>query len=1023
MPQSKTEETLKRFNASNHSWRLCAALWFTSTVTVSLGPNSLQAQSAVGTLTGVTAANSSVSIRNIETNVSRSSTTDGRGRFQFVQVEPGNYEVTSAGQNRRVSVELGTGSSVDFTATQLDAVVVSGVRSKIDFSTNESGTVFKLRDVQDLPVARNATSIALLAPGVVAGAGGFGQTNVRNIRQGVLPSFGGASVAENGYYVNGFDVTNIRTFTSYASIPFDAQRQLQVKTGGYSAEFGRSLGGVVSILTERGTNEWKGGVAFYWDPNVLRGKANNLADPNNPGDYLIYRSANRASTLSMNVYGGGPLIQDKLFIYALVEGRDNKGQSFGRTNSTIATDREPGGLVKLDWNLTSDHSLEWTHVNNRVNNRITSFDNTASKATYLSTHEGTASQDLFKQGGMINILKYTGQITNHFAVSGQFGQLKHLTGSLLGGDAEAAQCPAAYDSRAVATRVDYIGCWDITHLQITDNKVPLNSDTRRGYRFDTDLHLGNHALRAGYDALKFFSTNAGSTYSGGIYYRYFKVPSTRKVNGVVVPAGINEYVRVQDFQTTSGRFEVNNSALYIDDSWEVSKNLKLYGGIRSESFNNFNSDGVSFIKTKGLFAPRFGFSLDALGDQSTKVFGTVGRYYIPVASNTNIRASASESLTRSFYAFNGIDPRTGAPLSLGQALGSTVVVSGSAIPDPRTIADQTLKPMFQDEFIAGFERNLPSTNWKVGLKAQYRTVRNGMDDYCSPYAFVNWAKDNGYNKFDAKTLAPCFVMNPGRGAQVAMNLNNDGQLTNVFIPASYFDLEKYKRTYQGLEFTFEKPKSDGWAFEGSYTLSRLKGNTEGYVNSVLVQEDAGLTQDWDYASFTKGANGLLSNDRTHVLKMRGSYDINASFTITANLSWQSGRPYSCIGFVPETVSDYNQIITPSNAKVGGAVTYSSASSFYCRPADGAASQLIQRGTVGRTPPLTTFDVGARYNPAAIKGLTFQMDIFNVLNLQKTASINEQRDLSRSNDLVNPNYLQPTSLQGARAVRLTTRYEF
>src|SRR6185312_16251288 len=100
--------------------------------------------------------------------------------------------------------------------------------------------------IAKIPVPRDITDVALLAPGTVRGDAAFGN----------LASFGGASVAENAYFVNGFNITDSFKGLQFAAIPFQAIAQQQVKTGGYGAEFGRALGGVVNIVTKRGTNEF-----------------------------------------------------------------------------------------------------------------------------------------------------------------------------------------------------------------------------------------------------------------------------------------------------------------------------------------------------------------------------------------------------------------------------------------------------------------------------------------------------------------------------------------------------------------------------------------------------------------------------------------------------------------------------------------------------------------------------------------------------------------------------------------------
>src|SRR4029453_13342712 len=105
-------------------------------------------------------------------------------------------------------------------------------------------------------VPRDTTSVALLAPGTVRGDAAFGN----------LASFGGASVAENAYFINGFNITNSFPNLNFAQVPFEAIQEQQIKTGGYGAEFGRSLGGVVNQITKRGTNDFHAGGNLFYTP-------------------------------------------------------------------------------------------------------------------------------------------------------------------------------------------------------------------------------------------------------------------------------------------------------------------------------------------------------------------------------------------------------------------------------------------------------------------------------------------------------------------------------------------------------------------------------------------------------------------------------------------------------------------------------------------------------------------------------------------------------------------------------------
>ncbi|NBX95510.1 MAG: TonB-dependent receptor [Betaproteobacteria bacterium] len=964
------------------------------------------AQSSEGSIFGTAKATTSVTITNLDTGASREAKAAADGTFSFSRLPPGRYRVSSGGVTREVSVAIGSGSQVNLTSA--DRVEVAGtrtLRSTIDVSTVESNTVFTQEQIQALPVPRSIEAVALLAPGVVKGDPGLGS--------GTLPSFGGASVAENGYYINGFDVTNIRNFLAYATLPFDAIAQQQIKTGGYGAEYGRSLGGVISLVTKRGTNEWKGGGAIYWTPSALRETGTDVADkePSRAGLPYLFQSANRSDAMSYNVYAGGPVIKDKLFIFGLIDGRKNTSDTYGQSNSTQLSNTKPNGMIKIDFTPTDSHLIEFTGIDNKSRVNITDW--TSTKA-YSTSHDGAPRFSEQTSGGNVMIGKYTGYLTSNLTVSALVGRVNDFLPRTTGARVQGEDCPVV-----LATNLAEVGCWvgPFPGGGARDPKAPTDKDTRKAYRLDVEYNLGSkHTIRAGLDSQTFTSDYAGgSAYTGGHYYRYY-TPAL-SINGVVQSAP-TAYVRDRIYQSTSGSYEVKNEAMYIEDNYKVTKNLLLYGGLRSESFDNKNGDGISFVKADRLLAPRTGFSLDVNGDASLKVYGNAGRYFIPVASNTNIRATRGEVFTHTFYTYTGIDPRTQAPTGLKQ-IGPVVNVGGDgALPDPRTIADTQLKPMNQDEFILGIQKAL-APGWNGGIKGTYRKINAGMDDFCGHYAMINWAKDNGFTKFDPYTLAGCILMNPGRDVSLAMDVNNDGKYTVVNIPARYFGLEKYERTYQALEFQLEKPFDGKWGAFFSYVMSRSVGTAEGYVQSQLNQEDAGITQDFDFGSFTHGSKGYLPNDRRHVFKFFGNYALTDEWRVGMNAILSSGRPYSCIGFVPKTVADYAE-----------SSQYTSPSSYYCATST-TTQTLVPRGSVGRTPWTNQLDLQVAYIPKWVgKGnkLTLQADVFNVFNSQKPIELNEVRDFSRQTSITAPfqqslNYLQPTGFQTPRSVRLAARYEF
>lgn len=967
-----------------------------------------QAQTSEGSINGTATANATISIKNLETGLARNAKADASGNFNFSRLPPGRYEISANGVTKEVLVNIGSGTTLRFDdAAQLERITVQGrrVRTMIDNSTTEVNTVFSADQIAALPVTRNVNAVAYLAPGVVQGDEGLGD--------GKLPSFGGASVGENGYYINGFDVTNIRNFLSYANLPFEAIGQQQVKSGGYGAEYGRSLGGVISLVTKRGTNQWKAGGAMYYEPHALRSKGQNVAnrEPNAPGEapegYTLYQRDDERDRLNYNVYAGGPIIENKLFVFGLIEGRRNVTTDFKRVDSTRTTSDKPNGLLKIDFQPIDALNFELTAISNKERIKIEDYDNAGD--LYATRRIGAPARSEQTGGGSVVIAKATAYLTEDLTVSALFGQTKFDRERITGARNEGLDCPQVADT---PTSFTPIGCWGPPYVFGTSRDSaarPYDTDERKAGRLDVEYVLGSHTLRAGIDNQKFTSYEAGSAFqAGGYYYRYFNVAASGRINGVGGFTPGTQYVRLQQNTSTSGEFDVINDAVYLEDSWKVSKNLLLYGGVRSESFENRNADGIAFVKADNLLAPRFGVAWDLEGNGNTKLFANVGRYYIPVAANTNIRATRAESFVREFAQFASRDPRTQAPVGLSPFIGNPQIINSGDLPDPGTIADTRLKPMNQDEYMVGFQKAL-TKSWNFGVKYTHRKINDGMDDFCGHYPMEQYAADNGYaDAFATTSLAQCIIVNPGRDVSLKMDLNGDGNLVEAVIPASYFRLAKYERKYDALEFTLEKPMSNGWSMNASYTWSKSRGSAEGYVQSNLDQEDAGITQDFDFGSFTDGAFGFLPNDRRHVIKVYGNYELSSELRLGFNAVAASGRPKSCIGFVPDTVPDFDES--------GG---YTSASSYYC------AGVLGQRGSAGRTPWSMGLDLSVDYMPKLAMGkLILSAAVTNVLNSQRAIETNEVGDFSR-NDGTRPNlnYGNPTAFQTPRTVRFSARYEF
>lgn len=989
-----------------------------------------------GAITGSAQPGDSITITNASTGFSRTITTSGDGSYRFSQLPTGRYTVVRRGgdgstASREVNVNVGVATTADFSssaaggdATTLDTITVTGGNyiNPIDVSSVESTTILTAEQIARIPVPRDTTSVALLAPGTVRGDAAFGN----------LASFGGASVAENQYFVNGFNITNSFRSLNFSQVPFEAIQEQQIKTGGYGAEFGRSLGGVVNQITKRGSNEFHAGANVFWSPEGLNEPSDNqyLRD----GTLLHNNSKDSTWSAVVSAWASGPLIKDRVFGYALVSYNrtetDNWGGPVGnaaanvlptKANSSSQT-KTPTWLLKLDWNITDSHLLEFTAFSDKQKQEIDVYSNDFFQ-TNRYDYRGT---NFIEQGGDNYVLKYTGFLTDSFTLSalyghGEFSRGQHLrtaageiiryTGDLnqaIGGCPDIQDVRPAYRTAVTGTYSSNCSIAFGNQLQRADSE-----DKRDQFRIDAEWQLGDHLLRAGYD-LDDYESVAGQIREGGRLWRYSTQngPDGRPNTG-------DERDIVREQITRSGAtLKVKQRAFYIEDSWSITQNFIAYLGLRWDSFENLNGAGETYVKIDNQFGPRLGLSWDVNGDSSFKVFANAGRYALPLTPSVALRGASASYFTRQNFAFTGVDPVTGAPLGLTPltTTGPAFINGEDGNPsNPETIASKNLKPQYQDEYILGFQASL-TDHVALGARGIFRDLKRAIDDNCDYTAILEYAEQNGLEPVIPNPGFPyCRMFNPGQDAVLVTDIEGDGVLRTITIPGARLSPDA-KRTYTALEI-FVDGNWDKFFLQGSYTYAKSKGNTEGGVKSDIGQADTNVTQDFDYIELTEGTYGYLPNDRRHSLKLFGNYEITEEWSIGGNLLVQSGRPKNCIGVLDR---DPNRLpgMPPSQPPPDG--------TFNGHPYQAAFFRCnnipIPRGTSGRLPWTTTFDFNIAYQPAFAKGLQFKMDIFNVFNSQEITSVNEIAE-DGTTGLPLENYLVPTSFQAPRTFRFMVQYDF
>ncbi|AFC84649.1 outer membrane receptor for ferrienterochelin and colicins [Frateuria aurantia DSM 6220] len=979
-----------------------------------LGASShLFAQSTTGDINGLAPPiqGESARITGLDSGLVRQMPVGTDGRFRFTALPIGRYRIellTSQGQpeSRIINVVAGQAQSVDFnhrSARQLETVTVtSNSVPAIDITSTEARSTFSAAQLNALPVPRDVVDVALLTPGTTAGNAVFG----------TLPSFGGSSVAENSYYVNGFNVTNLYNSLSFAEVPFQAIDQLDIQTGGYGAQYGFSTGGVTSVNIKRGTNQWKGGISYTGVPNALRENQPTVYRANGS----VYRNYSKNTSLSnlYNVWIGGPLIKDKLFLFALGQVANAHSTSYSggpqtsnesaniNSSANSNADKSPYWVLKLDWNITDNHHLEYTGFSNVQTSNQSMFnagydDNgTPYKSDYLGQYYS-------RTGGRTDIFKYTGQLTDDLTLSAQWGRMRSQDSSWTVSpngvkstydgniNSPGSGCPiVAYGeglSGPQCNIVSTLGRYD-------------GMDTRNAARIDLDWRIGDHELAGGYSDERWNSI-AGDAYSGGHYYFY---PNDSQV--------------IDTIFNTGGAIKVIQKSWYFEDHWQATDRWLIYAGIRNDSFTNKNGNQQAFVSQDNIWQPRLGFTWDVLGDQSTKLWGTAGRYSLPIAANVALRAATASRYTQDVYSFSGRDPMTGAPLNLGPSQSHTIYNGeNGSTPNPGAIASTSLKPYTQDEFILGFAKTLQSgndfvNNWTLGIKATYRKLRTAIDDTCDSRPMYAAAQANGVaGAWDDEWSVPenmpgCWLFNPGSALSLTTPLDNTSNSYKVTIPGNQLG-PKAKRQYEGVVLSAEKT-AERYYISASYTWSRSFGNTEGLVKSSNGQDDTGTTADFDFPEVMIGANGYLPNDRRHAIKLYGGFKLSPEWSFGVNLLGQSGAPISCYG------------------GGGGGSTFDtwfgySGQFHYCN------GRISPEGRSGRTPWLWTFSPNVQYKPAWAKGLYFQLTALNLFNNDTPTFVWERAEGIDNSGKVKPtryyNYKLPKYFNTPRYVRLQVEYDF
>src|SRR5262245_4507641 len=268
-----------------------------------------------GALPGVT-----VEITSPNLQGTRVATTGNDGRFRFVSVPPGTYKVTAnlsgmgtVSKTANVTLDSTVTVSMQMTVSAKEAITVTGEAPLVDTTATTTGTNYQAKVIDKLPVQRNYASIVLSQPGVQTDVG---ETQGRSLALSVY----GSTSSENLFLIDGVNTTNVIKGFQGKNINAEFIQEVEVKTGGYQAEYGRNTGGVVNVITKSGGNEFHGDLFGYynWAGAQADQKFQTTAPLSESGDASVNSTGTIVKDVDRKEAGvdlGGYFLKDHVWFY------------------------------------------------------------------------------------------------------------------------------------------------------------------------------------------------------------------------------------------------------------------------------------------------------------------------------------------------------------------------------------------------------------------------------------------------------------------------------------------------------------------------------------------------------------------------------------------------------------------------------------------------------------------------------------------------------------------------------------
>ncbi|HEX2453218.1 MAG TPA: carboxypeptidase regulatory-like domain-containing protein [Vicinamibacterales bacterium] len=959
-------------------------------------------------------------VKQVETGAERSQVSDEHGRYRVLNLSPGPYQVTAQLQGFRpvvrdeLTVAIGKDLLVDVEMKVggiEEQVTVAGETSNVSIGSTTAGGVVTTRQISELPLnGRSFMQLATLQPGVITSratakdfTGGFGSTQL---------AIGGARPEQTGYLMDGTNIADISdkapSSLSGVLLGVDTVQEFSVQTHGYSAEFGRAAGGVMSTVTKSGTNQLRGSVFEFHRDDALDSR-NFFAS----GDLPPFQRDQFGGTF------GGPIVTNKLFYFGSYEQLRERnavtqratlpnalahqgivpsggqlvnvgvnpttrpyldllfpipdGQDFGNgTAELLHSHQDPTdekfGVVKFDYNLGKADTLlvRWSRDDSKTvlsQSHPLFFEHTTTNTRYFTAQ----NQHLFSSN-FLNVLRFAANKTAR-------------TDDLL---------PTIDIPQSLYFSTDpHFGAIDITGVSTAGSIATTPVDyTQDVYQISDTLtwNKGSHVVKTGFDLQNYqFDGFSFSRYGGTFRFTNVRQFLTLQGSGT---AQADRFTGNLPGTDTFREMRQWYNAFFVQDDWRASNHLSLQYGLRYDfvtdpkelsgkvagllDLNDLNTrpDGITpgtpMFKnpSKKSFAPRLGVAWNPRGDTKMTVKAGYGLFYQPLTT------SFYRGTTFRIYPyFAGVDIRNPPVFGPGMIPVLEAGVNPATVQKRSEFIFYDEKQPYTEQWHVHFDRDLGHN--MVAEVGYIGSKGHNLPFYGDPNNVPSETGADG-----VKRLVPGATLRYPSWGRIRTRINEARSL------------------YNGATVSLNKRYSSGWQGQISYTYGNSNDTwSGGQIGGSDFDNGAGSATDWWDPEYEYGPSSF---DIRHTLVVNAVYVLPfgqgaTGFKGALLQGWQIGgvaQFSSGLPFTPfesyDQVGDRQSDTGLQKPNVNGEVNYPHTTdqwfdpSIYSLPAPGVFGNATRNSLRG--PGLKVADLSIFKNQRFGRlNAQFRLEAFNAFN--------------------------------------------